>query len=79
MPITGAEPSASTVLGFSESSLGCKIVTGVKCIFQEKNITFMYSHMDSVASVMFVERSSRHRETHGKSTKSNEFSLSSLP
>ena len=36
MPITGAEPSASTVLGFSESSLGCKIVTGVKYIFQEK-------------------------------------------
>ena len=26
----------------------------------------MYSHIDSVGSVMFVERSSRHKETHAK-------------
>ena len=26
----------------------------------------MYSHIDSVGSVMFVERNSRHQETHAK-------------
>ena len=36
----------------------------------------MYSHIDSVGSVMFVERSSRHQETHAKkSTKSSKLSL----
>ena len=35
-------------------------------IFQEKNNFFMHRHIDSVASVMFVEISSRHQETHAK-------------
>ena len=35
-------------------------------IFKEKNNLFMPSHIDSVGSVMFVERSSRHQETHAK-------------
>ena len=35
-------------------------------IFQEKTISFTYIHIDSVASVMFVERISRLQETHEK-------------
>ena len=34
--------------------------------FQEKTISDMYSHIDSVRSVMFVEKSSRHQEAHAK-------------
>ena len=35
-------------------------------IFQEKNYFFMQNHIDSVGTVMFVERNSRHQETQAK-------------
>ena len=33
-------------------------------IFQEEIFFFMHSYIDSVGCVMFVERNSRHQETH---------------
>ena len=35
-------------------------------VFQEKSTSHMRSHIDSVGSVMFVERTSRRQETHKK-------------
>ena len=35
-------------------------------IFQEKNSFFLPNHINSVGSVMFVERNSRHQETQAK-------------
>ena len=35
-------------------------------IFQVKTFFYMYSRIDSVGSFLFVERSSRHQETHAK-------------
>ena len=37
--------------------------------FKKKTISNMHSCIDPVGSVMFVERSSRHQETHGKNRK----------
>ena len=36
-----------------------------------KTTSYLYSHIDSVDLVMFVERSLRHQETHAKNTKSS--------
>ena len=49
-----------------ETTIKTNALPDVCNIFQEKNNFFMHNHIDSVGSVKFVERNSRHQETQAK-------------
>ena len=63
------QPRGYMQLFMQETTL--KPMHSQKCglYFKKKTISYMYSHIDSVGSVMFVERSSRHQETQEEDEK----------